>query len=107
MKEANVDHMSWENLYGSHRWRKFFQRLTDQRKRFAEFQTPYVKSLDVMWHECGLLDKYGPLKKVSCWGCWISLQSIGQELQEDNAILRRCAWQVVLAKEKSDKAKTK
>ena len=107
VKDSNVDHMSWENLYGSHRWRKFFQRLTDQRKRFAEFQTPYVKSLDVMWHECGLLDKYGPLKKVSCWGCWISLQSIGQELQEDNAILRRCAWQVVLAKEKSDKAKTK
>jgi hypothetical protein len=118
-EDVSGDCMSWEQLYGSHRWRKFFQRLTDQRKRFASFQAPYVEGLDSMWQESGLSRKYSPLNKISCWGCWISLQSIGQELEQESSesetnskcktscmvISRRCAWQVVLVKQKSDKTK--
>jgi hypothetical protein len=66
--------MSFEHLYGTHRYRKMFQRLTEQRQRFTPFTTTYSQFLQRQWREIGLEKKYGMLSTVTCFGCWVPLQ---------------------------------
>jgi hypothetical protein len=124
---------SWDQVYGSHRFRKFFQRLTDKRHRFHNFTASYANGLQRIWQQNDLDHQCGKLMNVKCYGCWIPLRkkTNGSKINISNSssessdssiakteginrknkdktnpvpiIVRAVAWEVIL---KRDKKKT-
>jgi hypothetical protein len=101
----------WQTLYGTHRFRKLFQKLTDKRKRFHSFTVSYANGLNKIWKE-EMAEQCGELVKVTCHGCWVPLEHVvggGSDAAKVGIqISRGIAWKVVLGeKERTDKVKSK
>ena len=91
------DELHWDELYGSHRWRKIFQRLTDKRGRFNGFQRTYAEYLAGAWARSPEGRLLGPVKRVSCV-CVRNLISVGKADAETARMSwgpeRRTMWEI-------------
>ena len=95
-------HRAWEDCYGSHRWRKLFQKLTDSKKRFVAFRQPYARFLQSEWDDKMVKRGFGRLQKVTMVGCAIPIDPVRslsdwESCTETNwKPMRKVAWEVEL-----------
>ena len=110
--DEEYETMSFEEIYGNHRWRKFFQKLNAPTKLFNQFHQPYANSLNQIWKIIGMENKCGKLKKVKCIKCAIPLEETiemersGGEMAKEGEcikIQRGTAWEVKIEVEKTKK----
>ena len=110
--DEQYETMLFEETYGNHRWRKFFQKLNAPTKLFNQFHQPYANSLNQIWKIIGMENKCGKLKKVKCIKCAIPLEETiemersGGEMEKEGEcikIQRGTAWEVKMEVEKTKK----
>ena len=82
----NEGDISFENIYGGHRWRKFLQNIGKHPRetaaknkggggggRYKSFVDSYTSSLAYVWKASGMEREEGALSSVQCVGYWAPL----------------------------------